>query len=221
MKYLSVLKRKYNNIVFNLDFISFWIETDFKQFTKFVKTYISTIDSYSIYTLELFNWSLWKSRYKTNEDRILENFEKYKEIVEKTYLRYEISNFAKKWYESKHNQVYWEMKDYLWLGTSASWFVKNIRYTNSYWINNYLKWNFSYQEKKILTKKELLQETIFLWLRTNKWVKLSKEVLNLLNKEKLDYFIKEKYLKIKDNYLHMQNTWYVLYNYIITEILEF
>ena len=87
---------KNKNFRLNLDFISFGIEQNFSSFDDFLNKNQDKIDSLSIYTLELFPWSVWGSEYQTDEDKILDNFEKYTNIVKKYwYERYEISNFAK------------------------------------------------------------------------------------------------------------------------------
>ncbi len=214
------------NFRLNLDFISFGIEQDFSSFDKFLNKYENKIDSLSIYTLELFPWSIWGSEYQTNEDKILDNFEKYTDIVKKYgYDRYEISNFAKKWKESKHNQVYWEMKEYIWLWSSASGFytlhnLDKVRYTNSYWIQDYIKWDFRYKEHKKLTEQEFLEEQIFLGLRTDKGVKLTNDIKKLLDFEKINEFRELWYLTEKNNFLYFTDKWFNLYNYIITEILK-
>ena len=51
-------------------------------------------------------------------------------LKEKGYEHYEISNFAKRGYESRHNLKYWEMAPYLGLGLGASSFIDNSRVMN-------------------------------------------------------------------------------------------
>ncbi|WP_455052535.1 radical SAM family heme chaperone HemW [Mogibacterium sp.] len=51
-------------------------------------------------------------------------------LKEKGYEHYEISNFAKRGYESRHNLKYWEMAPYLGLGLGASLFIDNSRVMN-------------------------------------------------------------------------------------------
>lgn len=51
-------------------------------------------------------------------------------LRDKGYAQYEISNFAKSGYESRHNLKYWNMAPYLGLGLGASSFVDNKRITN-------------------------------------------------------------------------------------------
>ena len=51
-------------------------------------------------------------------------------LTEAGYLHYEISNYAKPGYESRHNTLYWRGGHYLGLGAGASGHVPGRRYTN-------------------------------------------------------------------------------------------
>ncbi len=51
-------------------------------------------------------------------------------LRDKGYEQYEISNFAKIGYESRHNLKYWEMAPYMGLGLGASSFIDNSRIMN-------------------------------------------------------------------------------------------
>lgn len=54
-----------------------------------------------------------------------------KELLAKAgYERYEISNYAKKGYECKHNIGYWKRKDYLGFGIGAASLYQGERYSN-------------------------------------------------------------------------------------------
>ena len=46
------------------------------------------------------------------------------------YHQYEISNYSLEGKECKHNKVYWQLKDYLGLGSSASSYVSGVRIKN-------------------------------------------------------------------------------------------
>ncbi len=82
------------------------------------------------------------------------------------YNQYEISNFSKPGYESKHNMAYWKRQDYLGVGISAASCFNEVRFTNTYnfleYINNPID-NFS--ESEILTEDVIESERIILGLR--------------------------------------------------------
>lgn len=63
-----------------------------------------------------------------------------KNILEKNgYSHYEISNFAKMGYESKHNLNCWEQKEYLGIGAAAHSYYNKKRYSNTDNIEEYIK----------------------------------------------------------------------------------
>lgn len=62
-------------------------------------------------------------------------------LKEKGYEHYEISNFSKHGYESRHNLKYWEMTPYLGLGLGASSFIDNNRIMNVCSLDEYFEFN--------------------------------------------------------------------------------
>lgn len=110
-------------------------------------------------------------------------------LSEQGYHRYEISNYALKDRECKHNQVYWERGEYLGLGLGASSFIKlpmkdamggtinvsfdkEVRLRNNSNLQTYLQGDFSYEEELVLTRREAMEEFFFLGLRQMKGVSL-------------------------------------------------
>ncbi len=110
-------------------------------------------------------------------------------LSEQGYHRYEISNYALKMLECKHNQVYWERGEYLGLGLGASSFIKlsmedaiggamnasfqkEVRLRNNSNLQTYLQGDFSYEEELILTRREAMEEFFFLGLRQMRGVSL-------------------------------------------------
>ena len=75
-------------------------------------------------------------------------------LENKGYLHYEISNFAKNGYESKHNIDCWSQKQYLGFGINASSYVDSKRFSNVPNINEYIK-NIKNNEPE---KNEILEE---------------------------------------------------------------
>ena len=80
------------------------------------------------------------------------------------FKHYEISNFSKTGYQSKHNLVYWNNLEYYGFGLGASGFINNIRYVNTRSINNYLKGNYVLEEE-IQTKNLNMENEMILGLR--------------------------------------------------------
>ena len=60
-------------------------------------------------------------------------------LEQKGYNHYEISNFAKKGYESKHNLNCWEQKEYLGFGLGAHSYFQDTRYSNIEQMREYIK----------------------------------------------------------------------------------
>lgn len=52
-------------------------------------------------------------------------------LEEAGYKHYEISNFAKPGFESKHNTDCWDQKEYIGFGLAAHSYINNIRYSNT------------------------------------------------------------------------------------------
>lgn len=78
-----------------------------------------------------------------------------KKILEQNgYIHYEISNFSKKGYESKHNLNCWNQKEYLGFGVAAHSYIKNKRYCNTNNIEEYIK---NVQNGKILSNRTICE----------------------------------------------------------------
>ncbi|MHB8231275.1 MAG: radical SAM family heme chaperone HemW [bacterium] len=132
-------------------------------------------------------------------------------LAKKSYIHYEISNFSKAGYESRHNLNYWKRGEYLGLGPSASSFFKTedgkeIRKTNvsdlDKYANNVLKKTDSEHETglfEILTEKDKINEEIFLSLRTNSGINANR-LSELAGSEVINSLIKEGFMQnFKEN----------------------
>ncbi len=90
-------------------------------------------------------------------------------LTQNGFLQYEISNFAKSEFESKHNSSYWQNKPYLGVGPSAHSFDGKTRRWNVSNNTNYYKnvgKNDSWFETEILTKNDQWNELFLTGLRT-------------------------------------------------------
>ncbi|MBF7016981.1 radical SAM family heme chaperone HemW [Staphylococcus durrellii] len=95
-----------------------------------------------------------------------------------TMHQYELSNFGKIGHESEHNKVYWKNEGYYGFGAGASGYVDGERYTNVNPVNHYIK-KIKSNERPILhstkpTKNEQMEEEMFLGLRMNEGVSISR-----------------------------------------------
>jgi oxygen-independent coproporphyrinogen III oxidase len=100
-----------------------------------------------------------------------------KTLIENGYVHYEISNFAKKGYESRHNLAYWDGKQYLGLGAGASGFIGNVRYQNTEDLDQYfhdMEIKKLYPNGKEESSSDLAKEFIFMNLRKANGFQLSK-----------------------------------------------
>ena len=130
-----------------------------------------------------------------SQDMQAQMYEAAIEKLNKNYLHYEFSNFAKDENSiSKHNCCYWKCKNYFGFGLSASGYMKNKRYTNTFNFSEYIK-NPLKKEFEILTKENQIEEEIFLGLRLLEGINFNK-----INK-KYDINIYEKYKKEFNKYL--------------------
>ncbi len=127
------------------------------------------------------------------------------------YIHYEISNFAKKGKESKHNLNCWEQKEYIGLGVSAHSYLNGVRYSNANLTENY-EWN--YKDKKIEEKQNLedkKKEYMLLGLRKIEGVSIKKfkekyiDNPIFLYKKELDEFVNEGLLKINGDKIALTN----------------
>ncbi len=124
------------------------------------------------------------------------------------FEHYEISNFAKKSYESKHNSHYWQNVPYLGLGPAAHSYKDNQRRwnvaNNALYIKNIT--TDKYFETENLTNKDIFNELIMTGLRTSQGVNLENiadlgdKYLHFLEKQIFKY-LENKQLIIKNNFL--------------------
>ena len=92
------------------------------------------------------------------------------------FERYEVSNFAKKGFESQHNSSYWNGIPYLGLGAGAHSYDGKTRQWNVSDLEQYIRGveqGETYFEKEVLTKNDLYNEYIMLKIRTREGVNLS------------------------------------------------
>ena len=87
-------------------------------------------------------------------------------LKENGYIHYEVSNFCKEGFESRHNLGYWKYEDFLGVSAGAAGKIGNIRYTNTSDLKRYLESEDIRSEEIELSKEDMMFEHIMMSLRT-------------------------------------------------------
>ncbi len=137
------------------------------------------------------------SMYKLIEDTLEEN----------GYDHYEISNYSKPGYESRHNLCYWKNHKYYGFGLGASGYIANYRYTNTKNLNKYLNGNYI-AEKEIITKELNASNYAILGLRTKYGIN-KKEFKDNIGEDINQYFDTSDLSENDDSFYLDKSKWYI------------
>lgn len=171
------------------------------------------------------NTLLYIQKYKEADDTIQREFYDfiYEKLKENGFNRYEISNFSKPNYESKHNLTYWLDEKYYAIGLSSSGYIEDKRYTNTKNMTEYLKENTKRDIIKI-SKNDEMFEYIMLNLRLDKGIDLSAfsqkfkiDLLKIKEKE-IEELEKRKLIYIKENHLRTTYNGSLLLHLVIEKL---
>ena len=138
----------------------------------------------SLYSLILENHTVFMNRMRRGklplpkEELEAEMFEYIIAELERAgFEHYEISNFSKLGFESRHNLMYWDNAEYYGIGAGASGYVDGVRYKNHGPIRHYLNaveaGNARITEEH-LSQREQMEEEMFLGLRKKSGVSMTR-----------------------------------------------
>lgn len=187
------------------------LKSDLEMFLKLDVNHIST---YSLIIEEHTKLSINNIDY-IDEELDLEMYNLIRNTLsENGYIHYEISNFSKEGYQSKHNLTYWKNLPYYGFGLGASGYVGNIRYTNTRNVNKYISGEYVL-EKEIIDSNLLASNYAILGFRTIYGVS-KKEFYELFGIDLIDYFkikdlVDDKIILDEDNKYYINpDYWYIL-----------
>lgn len=191
------------------------LKKDLKKFIKLNPEHIST------YSLIIEDHTMCKVRKDENIDPEIE-IKMYdyirKKLKKKGYIHYEISNFAKNGYESKHNLVYWNNEEYYGFGAGASGYINGFRYENTHSVTEYINGNYKLEES-LISKSETMENEVMLGLRKIKGINLqeffNKYGINMQDAFPIKPLIKNKELLYEDGYIRINPK----HIYVMNEIL--
>ena len=179
--------------------------------------------------------ALWKQRNKglvkvTEDEVTLQMFDYMRlQMSEKGFESYEISNYAKPGFRSRHNSAYWQFVPYLGLGPSAHSFDGKSR-----------QWNISSQqkytegisifkplfEKEILSEQDFYNDFIMVSLRTKEGIDLIR-LKNRFGDVLFDYCLQNAENQIKygnlilnNNRLFLSDAGVHITNQVIVELMK-
>jgi len=170
--------------------------------------------------------------YLPTENQVINMYNTTVSMLKKAgYNRYELSNFAKPGFMSKHNNVYWDRTDYLGVGASSHSYVGGVRFSNTSNIDSYVdilenqnKVPVSHAKK--ITKQEKKEEAIMLSLRREEGLNINKfkeefgENLLVTKNAQLKNLIKLGFLILdNNNNIKVTDNGFLVLNRIILELV--
>ena len=193
-----------------------------KDLTMFLKLEPDHISTYSLMIEP--HTMLYQKRIKP----IIEDMDAlmYKTIIKtlekKGYHHYEVSNFAKEGYESKHNLTYWNNEEYYGFGLGASGYIDDIRYTNTKSLKNYLD-GFYRGEQEILSLKDVMDNELMLGFRKCEGVSLEKFKQkfgkNMEDCYPIKPLLRNKDLKEENDYIFIPKDKFYVMNEILLKMI--
>ncbi|MCF0115519.1 MAG: radical SAM family heme chaperone HemW, partial [Erysipelotrichaceae bacterium] len=201
--------------------IELWKDT----LEKTIELEVPHISLYSL-TIEpntLFDKKGYTSLDEDTEAQMYEIARDY--LISKGYIHYEISNFCKKGYESKHNLGYWNYDDFYGISMGASGKENNIRYDNTEDFKDYFNHNYTKEIIELSTQDQMF-EMIMMGLRKKEGMnlKLFEERFHTsfdsVYQEKKDKAIEKGLLEDNGEYIRCTKESFEICNTVILEFLD-
>lgn len=215
----------FNNI--NVDLMYALPNESIKDLEKDLEfIYSLDVEHISTYSLIIENHTKLSINNTKNISEDLD-YEMYKYICDSMksngYKHYEISNFSKEGFYSKHNTCYWNNDYYYGFGLGASSYIDNMRITNTRSLDNYCIEKYV-KEVEYLKDEDTIEYEVMLNLRKSDGIDLV-NFKNKFHKELSDVYnyndlINMGLLVLDNNHLYIpEDKWYIS-NSIIVDVLE-
>ena len=221
-------KKYISNI--NVDFIYGLPNENLNDIKNNLDTFLELdVNHVSLYSLTISKNTLFYNQKikEIREDDSRIYYDYISSILNKNGFKcYEVSNFAKKGFESKHNLNYWLDNFYLGIGAGAHGYINNVRYKVSSNLLLYLNGERKIEEE-VIDEKLHKEEFIMLGLRLKKGLSLIKYEsifkVNFLEEfsKIIDILVKEKLIKIDKNYLKCTKNGFIIQDQIIVKFFEY
>lgn len=145
-----------------------------------------------------------------------------KKLKKYGYNHYEISNFSKTNYESKHNLVYWNNEEYYGFGCGASGYIAGVRYDNTRSLSKYLNGETKSSDN-LLSNETIMEYELMLGFRKTKGINLeefyNKYQVNMQDIFPIKPLIKNGDLIYKDGYVMINPKKLYIMNEILLKLV--
>lgn len=222
-KNINLTKKYFNNINIDLIYgVNKNLEILKSDIKEFLKLNIPHISCYSLIIEEHTKFYLNKVKY-ISEEVDEEMFHYINNTLKKNgYNHYEISNYAKDNYESRHNKIYWLNNSYYGFGLSAVSYIDNYRISNTKNLTKYL--NNEYIHESIYEDSNMRKEnTLMLGLRLLNGISIEdfnkRFNCDIINIRVIKDLLNDKYLEIENNHLKINYKYIYVSNSIIGKII--
>lgn len=166
------------------------------------------------------------SKSYPDEEQFVAMYELLVQTLRKAgFAQYEISNFARPGYESRHNIVYWKNEPYFAFGVGAHRYVDGVRSGNSKSFNKYLRNYLEGEQSEVIDDAGQILEGIMLGLRMVKGIHLEEfksqygvDIAALKQKE-ISLFTGEGLMELSDGYLKITERGLPISNSIIARLI--
>ena len=236
-KIINVANKVFNNI--SIDLIYGLPFQNIKNWKNDLNNFLSEYDlnHISAYQLTYEKGTKFYHMYKKNDLKKITNKESLKfycstvEILENyNFKQYEISNFSKKSYQSKHNQLYWNSDNWVGIGPGAiSRFwnnkserieIQNFKKPQT-WIQRILKDEKSFKKIVKIESEVSDKEILIMGLRLVDGININKfNKKEFLYSNTFKYLTKNNIVKIKDQKIFINKADLVKLNYILMKITD-
>ena len=150
-------------------------------------------------------------------------------LIDNGFIQYEISNFAKPDFYSRHNNNYWQNNEYLGIGPGAVEYIDGTRRRNisdvKKYIDNYRQKEEVFEEAETLQSQEYALETAILNLRSigginfDLFLKKTGYDIQKLKKEEINKLVQQDLIENFDGGLRLSKKGFRFYDHIARQML--
>lgn len=223
---IAMLKQiGFNNI--NIDLIYALPNQTLKELESdidaFLKLDINHISTYSL-MIEPHTKLYINNIHNIDEDLDYEMYNLIcKKLKDNGFIHYEISNFSKLGYESKHNLGYWNNLEYYGFGVGASGYINGIRYDNTRNLMKYLKGEWL-DNSHLLSFNEKIENAFILGFRKINGIDIKdfydKYKLDVLKIDVIKKLLNDKKLMLEKNNLFINPKNFYIQNEILINFMD-